>query len=132
MKSTTYALGALLAVILLGVGAVPVRAHHSFSAEFSEATPAEITGTLTKLEWVNPHVQLYVDVKGENGEVEKWKLESGPTIHFHAAHLKAEMFPAGQVLKMRVYMAKDGTKNFAFMRAVTFVGGPFDGKSYEF
>jgi hypothetical protein len=132
MKVRIHALGVVLAIILMGAVAVPVLAHHSFSAEFSEASPAEITGTLTKIEWVNPHVQLYVDVKGENGQIEKWKLESGPTIHFHAAHLKADMFQVGQALKMRVYMAKDGTKNFAFMRAVTFVGGPYDGKSYEF
>src|ERR1700683_79222 len=116
MKVRIHAVGVVLAVILTGAAAVPVLPHHSFSAEFSEASPAEITGTLTKIEWVNPHVQLYVDVKGENGQIEKWKLESGPTIHFHAAHLKADMFQAGQDLKMRVYMAKDGTKNFAFMR----------------
>jgi hypothetical protein len=130
MKVRIHALGVALAVILLG--ALPALAHHSFSAEFNPDLPAEVTGTLTSIEWVNPHVQLYLDVKGENGQIEKWKIESGPTIHFHAAHLKADMFPAGQVLHMNVFMAKDGTKHFASMKNVTFVGGPFDGKTYEF
>jgi hypothetical protein len=122
----------LIAAFGMGVGALPTSAHHSVSAEFNEDLPAEVTGTLTNLEWINPHVQLYMDVKGDNGQIQKWKIESGPTIHFHAAHLKEDMFPVGQVLKMKVIMAKDGTKNFALMKDVTVVGGPYDGKTYEF
>ena len=132
MKRSIHAFGLILAMILMGAGAAPVLAHHSFSAEFNPDLPAEVTGALTKIEWVNPHVQFYMDVKGQNGEVEHWKVESGPTIHFHAAHLREDMFPVGQILHMHVFMAKDGTKHFASMKDVTFVGGPYDGKTYEF
>ena len=71
------------------------------------------------------------DGKDDKGQIAKWTVECGPTAHFHAAHLKKDMFPVGQVLKLRVYLAKDGTKNFGWMRNITFVGGPYDGQSYE-
>jgi hypothetical protein len=127
-----FALLAIFGVILAGVAAVPTLAHHSFSAEFNQDLPATFTGTLTGIDWINPHVQLYLDEKNADGTVTHWKIESGPTAHFRACHLKKEMFQTGQVLTMRVSMAKDRTKNFAWMRNATFVGGSYDGQSYEF
>jgi len=57
--------------------AVPVVAHHSFAAEYDAAKPIKLTGTVTKIEWTNPHCFFYVDVKNESGKVETWALELG-------------------------------------------------------
>jgi hypothetical protein len=57
--------------------AVPVAAHHSFAAEYDAAKPIKLTGTVTKIEWTNPHCYFYVDVKNESGKVETWALELG-------------------------------------------------------
>jgi hypothetical protein len=67
------------AVSLAGVlmTAVPVVAHHSFAAEYDASKPIKFTGTVTKIEWTNPHCYFYVDVKTESGKIESWALELG-------------------------------------------------------
>jgi len=65
-----------VAVILLSA-AVPVIAHHAFSSEFDQSKPVKVQGTISKLEWVNPHAWLWVDVKGEDGKVVSWSFEMG-------------------------------------------------------
>jgi hypothetical protein len=57
--------------------AVPVIAHHSFAAEYDASKPIKFTGTVTKIEWTNPHCYFYVDVKTESGKIESWALELG-------------------------------------------------------
>jgi hypothetical protein len=59
------------------IGAVPVMAHHSFAAEYDASKPIKFTGTVTKIEWTNPHCYFYVDVKTESGKIESWALELG-------------------------------------------------------
>ena len=120
----------LVAVLGLLFASVPAFAHHSFTAEFNAEKLVTFTGELTQIDWVNPHVQFYLDEKDASGAVTKWKVESGPTVHFRTANLTRSMFPTGQVIKIQTFMAKDGTKNFGFLRSLTFVGGPYDGKRY--
>ena len=70
--------GRLVAVTaMLLSAALPVMAHHAFSAEFDQAKPLKVQGTITKLEWVNPHAWLFVDAKGEDGNVVGWRFEMG-------------------------------------------------------
>ena len=59
------------------IGAVPVMAHHSFAAEYDASKPIKLTGTVTKIEWTNPHCYFYIDVKTESGKIENWALELG-------------------------------------------------------
>lgn len=65
-----------LAVMLLSA-AVPVLAHHAFSAEFDQSKPVKVSGEITKLEWVNPHAWLFIDVKGNDGKTVGWRFEMG-------------------------------------------------------
>ena len=66
------------------VALVPVLAHHSIDAEFDKTKPVEITGTVTKIDWMNPHIWIYLDVKGKDGKVVKWQFEGGPPMPFAA------------------------------------------------
>ncbi len=67
----------LFAIGLLAA-AIPMLAHHSFSAEFDNSKPVNIKGTVTKIDWLNPHIWIYLDVKDDSGKVQSWQCEGGP------------------------------------------------------
>jgi len=64
--------------IALVAAAVPMLAHHSFSAEFDNSKPVSLKGTVTKIDWLNPHIWIYLDVKDDSGKVASWQCEGGP------------------------------------------------------
>src|SRR2546429_8954044 len=66
-----------LAVLFVLTGAAPVLAHHSFAAEFDSKQPVQVTGVVTKIDWMNPHTWVYVDVTDNSGAVQKWQFETG-------------------------------------------------------
>jgi hypothetical protein len=98
----------LLSVALL-VAALPAFAHHSFSAEYDIEKPVTITGTLTKLEWVNPHGWIYLDAKGTDGKVVSWAVEFGAPNALLRRGVRKTDFPLGVELVIKGYRAKNGT-----------------------
>ena len=116
-----------------------VLAHHSFSAEFDFNKPIELKGTVVKVEWINPHTWIHIDVKKPDGAVERWMIEGGTPNTLLRRGLTRESLPAGTEVMVDGYRAKNGT-NRANGRDVTFpdgrklfmgssgIGAPRDGK----
>ena len=111
-----------LAIAAVMCGGAALEAHHSFAAEFDINKPVTLQGTVTKVEWVNPHVYVYIDVKDANGKITPWSLSSlGPAAARRAGVTRAN-FGQGQAVTILGYHAKDGS-NFAVMRRMTFADG---------
>ena len=112
----------LTAVGLLGV-ATPLTAHHSVSAEFDTSRSFTVSGTITKLEWVNPHIYMYLDVKDDKGNVTNYSFESGPPGNLRRTGVLRTMFSVGDVVTIDADVAKDGSKHLGHLRAVHFADG---------
>ena len=117
---------AKLSVVVLGVGlllaAVPLVAHHSFAAEYDAQKAVKFTGTVTTMEWINPHAWIHIDVKKPDGKVESWMIEAGaPNALLRRGFTKASL-PVGTVITVEGYQAKDGA-NRANGRDITYQDG---------
>jgi hypothetical protein len=112
---------ASLGLVLVGA-AVSVSAHHAFAAEFDANKPVNFKGTVTKMEWVNPHVWLHLDVKRPDGTMENWAFEAGtPNVLFRRGFTRNSLLP-GTVVVIDGYRAKDGSRR-ANGRDLTFEDG---------
>jgi len=111
----TAALGLLLA-------AVPVMAHHSFAAEFDSTKPIKLTGSVTKIEWMNPHAYFYIDVKDASGKVTNWGLEMGSPNGLMRQGWTRNSMKIGDEVTVEGSAAKDGS-NIGNARSVTLSTG---------
>lgn len=106
MPKKTLVLAALLGLL---AAARPGFAHHAFAAEYDSTKPVTLKGRLTKVEWVNPHGWIYLDIKDENGHVENWAVEFGSPNALLRRGLRKTDFPEGTEIVVKGYRAKNGT-----------------------
>ena len=104
----TIKLSILIGAVGLLLGAAAVSAHHSFSAEYDATKPVTLKGTLTKMEWMNPHGWIYIDVKGPDGKVVNWAIETGAPNALLRRGIRQTDFPPGMQVVIDGYLAKSG------------------------
>ena len=112
-----------LAIVGLVVAASPVRAHHSFAAEYDANKPVTVTGAVTKLEWMNPHARFYVDVTETDGKVTHWNFELGAIPVLLKQGWRKDSLKIGDQVTVEGFLAKDGTKGMANARRVVLPDG---------
>jgi hypothetical protein len=116
----------LIAALLLTPGIVlvapPLLAHHSLAAQFDESQPVTLTGVISKVEWVNPHVYLHVDVADQAGKTSTWSVETFPPGTLRRGGLNKETLGLGQKVTMLAFKARNGSP-LAFLRKITFADG---------
>jgi len=103
--------------------AVSVLAHHSVTAEFDSSKTFSVKATITKIEWVNPHIYIYADVKDDGGTVTQYSFEGGPPGNLRRSGVIKTMFNVGDVVTVDAYIAKDGSKHLGLLHAVHFPDG---------
>jgi len=106
MKTKVFAVLAGLAVAM----AQPASAHHSFAAEFDANKPVTLQGTVTKLEWQNPHIWVYLDVKDDRGNAQPWQCEGGPPNTLTRNGWSINSLKVGEQVTIDGVLAKDGSK----------------------
>jgi len=119
MRLKTWLALAGSAVLLITARA---GAHHAFSAEFDAERPVELKGTVTRMEWINPHSWIHIDVLNEAGEVEQWMVEGGAPNAILRRGFTADSLRPGTVILVEGYRARDGS-NKANGRDITFEDG---------
>lgn len=114
---------ALCIIMLAGIGlARPAAAHHSFAAEYDDQRPLRITGTLTKVDWMNPHIWYYVDVKNPDGSVTTWAISGGAPGQLQRRGITKDLLVVGSTVNVEGFKAKDGSNN-GFGSRVTYQDG---------
>jgi hypothetical protein len=118
-----------LAVALLTTGLAlltgSVAAHHSVSGQYDSSKPLTLTGVISKVDWINPHIYLYLDVKDKDGTVTNWTLSTLPTAMMRRAGLTRESLQGkpGEVVTINAIAARDETKRLGWISKITYADG---------
>ena len=108
MRLRTFAILGVTGVLL---AAAPLLAHHSFAAEYDAKKPIELKGVITKVDWMNPHVYFYIDVKDDSGKIDNWAFEMGPPRLLERGGWKKSTMKEGDEVIVSGTLAKDGGKH---------------------
>jgi len=123
----------LVAASALLLAALPSLAHHSFAAEYDGTKPATIKGTVTQVEWINPHSWVHVEATDENGKVTQWACETAPPNILYRAGWRRDSLKPGDQVVIEGFLAKDGSHTMTARSVQTsdgkklFAGSPGDG-----
>lgn len=117
-------LGVALAVVAVLATASVLSAHHSVAGQFDESKSVTLKGVISKVDWVNPHIYLYIDVKSD-GETVTWSLGTVPTAMARRAGLTKESIAGkvGEVVTIDCIPARDGTKHLGWVNTITYADG---------
>jgi len=99
----------LVLILQLGAAGVPLLAHHSFAADYDTSKPVLLHGTVTRVDWMNPHVHFYMDVKDESGKVENWDFEAGSPNTLMRSGWTRNTLKIGEQIVVKGCRAKDGS-----------------------
>ena len=118
----TKLLSVIAGAALLVAAAAPVMAHHSFAAEFDAKKPVKMKGVVVKMEWINPHSWIHIDVRRDDGKIERWMVEGGAPNALLRRGWNKQSLPEGTEIVVEGFQAKDGS-NRANGRDITFPDG---------
>ena len=124
MSTRLLAPGVLLLAWLV---MVPVAAHHSVPGQFDVSKPMTLTGTISKVDWINPHIYVHLDVKSDKGAVTTWALATLPTAMMRRSKITRASLTGkpGEVVTIRAVPARDGTKHLGWINKITYSDGRY-------
>ena len=116
-----------LACALLLTAASVSFAHHSVSGQFDSSKPVTLKGVISKVDWINPHIYIHIDVKSDDGSMTTWALATLPTAMMRRAGLSKESFlgKPGEVVTVELLPARDGTQHLGWLEKITFADGHY-------
>ncbi|HEX5046072.1 MAG TPA: DUF6152 family protein [Gammaproteobacteria bacterium] len=115
-----------LAAGCLAAAAGTASAHHSVAGQFDSGKPVQLTGVISKVDWVNPHIYIHLDVEDDKGAVTSWRLETLPTAMMRKAGLTSQMLIAdGAKVTANAILARDGTQQLAWVSKLTYEDGHY-------